>query len=57
MLFVGIGIWLVVALIALAVVFDHQARSPWPALAIAVMWPIVLPLAATIGAPDTLIRR
>jgi hypothetical protein len=30
MLFVGIGIWLVVALIALAVVFDHQARSPWP---------------------------
>jgi hypothetical protein len=30
MLFVGIGIWLVVALIALAVVFDHQAPRPGP---------------------------
>lgn len=57
MLFVGVEIWLVVVLIVLAAVFDHQARSPWPAPAIAVMWPIVLPLAAIMGAPGILIRR
>jgi len=27
MVFVGVGIWFVVALIVPAVVFDHQARS------------------------------